>query len=113
MKPKIEPIFTEADFEDVYGPYADLIADLANSIIEKRLGPRVTGCKAPVDEFMTWSERHISPDTHQAYLLDVQEIAKDCVHEPKLWHHSSGAPDSYEPTCAHCGVALKAEWREV
>lgn len=50
-------------------------------------------------------------DTHQARLIDIQEIKKECVkHEPRVfegWYEGQSIP------CKHCQTMLSPEWKEV
>lgn len=52
------------------------------------------------------STDNLKGDTHKARLVDIQEIKKDCKHEP---------PKSYESTqrifCVNCNIELVAEWK--
>ena len=47
-------------------------------------------------------------DTHQAILLNVQEIKRECAHEPKPIPGTFAY--SEVSTCEKCGVKLKATW---
>jgi hypothetical protein len=59
-------------------------------------------------------------DTHTARLLLVEEIKKEpCKHEAAVYRNTwnDTGPrhihDAENLKCAHCGVKLKAEWKEV
>lgn len=99
-------------------------ANIANKILESKLGPRVYG--NPNGRYL-WHEDVKAlayKPTHQAHLFDVREVEKaECEHEPvsvldervKACTLSSGKigfsyfnEDRWE--CAKCGAKLKAKW---
>lgn len=72
--------------------------------------------KSPNNE-NNWDLVQSGTDTHRAYLIGVEEIAKQpCEHEPELRQDfiPSGVATFIVPVtkCKHCGVKLKATWHE-
>lgn len=45
-------------------------------------------------------------ETHTAKLMFIEEIVKDCKHQPT-------GLDIHYSYCKHCGVELKSKWEEV
>ncbi len=79
-------------------------AGIANKILKER-GTVVYGNVGSVtDEFM-WKVKHIGIDTHQALLINIEELPrKECEHSPGLdsnWKNILG----YH--CTICGIKLK------
>jgi len=81
--------------------------------------PRLTGLREPEYNMWFFGQRPSDHDTHVCYSFGIEELKREpCKHEPiveKKRQMSSIFPE-YEqtiPKCKHCGVALKAEWKEV
>lgn len=91
-----------------------LLAELANAKLAKLLGPRVYGEKSS-EGYKWFSQVNVEDDTHTAYLFQVTEIKKECVHEPE-WEIRSELnvlklEVSLTPKrCRYCGVKLTAKW---
>lgn len=69
--------------------------------------PLVYGKKFKICATTNWcATREDEHHDLQARLIDIQEIKKECKHEPKLL--SDG--NSYR--CKTCGVKLVAHWKE-
>lgn len=96
----------------------DAAADIANRIIESKLGPKVykykTGSELP--HAADWSPvidddfGGIAKYTHTAYLFDIQKLPeKECEHEPPL-NELFMKFGLLNAKCRHCGVGLTAKW---
>lgn len=58
----------------------------------------------------TWCEPELREATHQCIGVCIEEIEKKpCEHEPRDF----GQYDMNKNICKHCGVKLRAEWKEL
>lgn len=62
-----------------------------------------------------WDAVKRPTDTHRAWLFDIEPLAKEpCKHEPdETTGMFYGARNWVDLKCRHCGVRLRAEWREL
>jgi len=58
-----------------------------------------------------WTETQSRLDTHKARLFGIEEIKKDCKHEPVEYQKHFGDSDIYYQ-CRKCYVELIATWSE-
>lgn len=111
--------FEEEDFKNLWiglivPPLT--MANTANKLLEER-GIKVHG-GFDGDQFIVKSPtlgvhpRHGDPDTHQALLVCIEEIQKECTsHEPVLFDQRMlfvNPTNSY--LCGHCGKNIKPKW---
>lgn len=101
------------------------IADQSNLLLEERLlsrGVTLYGFKFKDEhnnEEWVMAGRKAYGDTHTMLGIDIKPIEKPkCEkHEPEIFNDQGRfgvyIPYSKPPKCVHCGVNLKAEWREV
>jgi hypothetical protein len=136
LKPKIEPIFTLTDFkrgnfampEYCYDADLQMSANIANTKIEKMLGPKVYGYEAA--GIFRWSHNlNQAFDTHEAYIFAARPIGvpecvehtpvcelEDNIHASTLSSGGLGwsffGSDFHKKgwKCAKCGVQLTAKW---
>lgn len=85
--------------------FTEVSARIANNILNKHLEscPVVYASKS---QGWQWTETKNDLDTHKARLFGVEQIKKDCKHEPDWEEEGTG-----RPYCIHCNVELVAEWR--
>ena len=107
-------IFKPEDFEPFYMDKKQL-SDHASRIltewIEKN-GVRVYGhyCDETPDSDFCCNKSKNSWDTHQAILINIEEIEKKpCEHDPTV-NYAFGIAETMKPICRKCGVKLKATW---
>jgi hypothetical protein len=112
-------IFKPLDFNFTFPDSRQMAADEANRIltewIEKN-GVRVYGVIDPAEErgkdfiMGTKNDKH---DTHQAILINIEEIEKKpCEHEPTITSYL-GTYDTIKPVCLYCGKKLRPTRWEV
>lgn len=80
------------------------IVEIANDIFQKWLddAPTVYASEKTKIEW-GWTEHKAASDTRSAKLVCIEEIKKDCKHEP--------LEEVKHTVCKHCGVHLDAEWK--
>jgi len=95
-----------------------MLVDIANTKIEKMLGPKVYG-NASLDG---WGTHQDHSDTHEGYIFAARPIAvskPQCEvsgeHETKHWTMEHRDSDGWvertgQTTCKHCNRELTAKW---
>lgn len=90
-----------------------LCANVANAILQEYIeknGVKVNGNNDQSDRGWAFDERLLPTTTHTATLINIEPIKKKCVeHENSPFHQDMFFGISQ---CRHCGVKLKAEWKE-
>lgn len=95
---------------------ARIIADIANRIIESKLGPKVYAVSGGMKlEPLSW---HPSIDLeignsalYSGYVFNIQreEVKRECAHEVKPSYYINGE-FSGKGKCRHCNIELTARW---
>lgn len=103
-------LFKHDDFNDCW--CKDDIAYAANKKLNDYLAscPVVYGQGVEAMKSAIWCmngpDFEVYRHTHKARLFGIEEIKKDCKHEPDWEEEGTG-----RPYCIHCNVELVAEWR--
>jgi len=138
----MKPVFTKEDFGSMEQYCRDnhpsrlstteiieIVVREANEKIQMLIesSPVVYGSKfisndgSAFDIGSVWNITKLSDKTHSARLMFIEEIKKDCKHEPggklskgSLEHvNRGGSVNDLKTFCKHCGIELINEWREV
>lgn len=88
-------------------------ADWANKLLNQAIEswPVVYGTKDNNGQHFHENPNGNYNPTLKARLAFIEEIKKDCKHEP-TWSDDITAPIVYHAKCKHCGVELQATWSE-
>lgn len=106
----MKPFFTREDFDEYLSTHLQIIVDIANTKLQKLIdeAPVFYGSKA---DGTTWTNTPWESDKVKARLMFIEPIVKEeCKHELDV---NDVNPSITRGTCKHCGVELKAEWKEV
>lgn len=121
MGKEMKNFFKPEDFVTcgrIYQDCADVANEKLNALIES--APLVQGWYPGTYPNGTWTSSEVihNTSTHTARLVDIQEIKKECKHEPMRTVSFTMSVDQpgneyykHATKCQHCGVELIAEWK--
>jgi hypothetical protein len=109
---KNDPEVISAD-KYFHNEYAAIIAnEKLNALIES--WPVVLQYKEGITSHWNTEDVFGRPDnpTHTARLAFIEEIKKECKHEPEIHYDGEFDISCLIPKCKHCRVELQATWSE-
>lgn len=117
MSNDLRNLFKPANFNNLiadrsYPQVQEDAAKLAQYFLNKALDQavRVYGTNNGTWNVEDCSDDTLNPDTHQALLVQIEELPKkECAHEARGNGHWS---NPWTNKCKHCGVKLVARWEK-